>query len=312
MSLIQHYLTVRSYSYQIFENHLLPYIKSLLYGDLTYKDLSMLFQLQNLIHENKNRPTDIASNAHIAINNLSYRLTRLASNDLIIKKTGEKDHRETFIYIAPKGYDLLDIYRALYTQFSDELKTQLNPRELIALVRGWTKVSNAFSEAPKIRFNPLKVKMYPQWLQIAGTRFYNVIIDREETLLKTHKIDIALREWTVLVEIYLQSQRDTCTLSDLKNQLPYPISTLSTIVTRYEGTYVKKIKNKDDHRMIYLTIHDTVHKAFDDYLTLRLDIEKTIDDLLSQKEYAVLVKAFESIRTITQMPEPSDQGGTYE
>lgn len=89
-------------------------------------------------------------------------------------------------------------------------------------------------------------------------------------------------------------------LSTLKDALPYPISTLSTIIKRYEKTIVQKTVDRRDHRITHVSIHPTYDSAFDAYIGLRVDIQKRIESLVSKKEYALMIKAFESIKTITQ------------
>lgn len=298
-SIIYDYLSVRKSTYQIFENHLLPHIKSLLRGNLTYYDLTMLFQIQNSINHAQNRPTDIAFKSKVSLNNLSYRLSRLESKKLIFKKPSLNDHRETYIYIAPEGYELLEIYRDLYRRFAAALRAQFTKLELIVFVRGWIKVSNVFSAEPPIQYNALRVKMFPTWLQMAGTRFYNIIIEKEEALLESYGIPCSLREWAVLVEIYLLSQSGSCTLTELQNHLNYPISSISTIAKRYEGHYVHKHKDPSDHRITYLAIDESHHPIFDAYIKQRLDIQKTIRDVTSKKEYTLIIEAFKSIKAIT-------------
>ncbi len=299
-STIKKYVSIREYSYQIFENHLLPYIKSLLPSKVTYKDLSMLFQLQNTTEKKMIRPSDLSVKTDQKMNTLSYRLSRLEKGELIVRIPNPEDHREIMVQITPKGLDLLGIYQTFYHRFSKDLNARLKKSELLSLIRVYIRVSNAFTDEPPIRFNPLKLKKIPEWTQTAISRFYNKTVSLELDLLEKHQIPCTLREWAVFTEIYIQSSLEGCMLSTLKDALPYPISTLSTIIKRYDSTIVQKMVDPKDHRITHVSIHPTYHSTFNAYIDLRIDIQKRIESLVSKKEYVLMIKAFESIETITQ------------
>lgn len=299
---IESYIEFRAYSYQIFEHHLLPYIKSLLPDPVTFKDLNMLFFIQNESNKNHLHPSAIASTIGIKLNTLSYRLSRLEANNLISRKVNPDDHRSFDIQIAPKGYDLLGVYRTLYQRFSDDLAQNFKRTDLIALVRAYIKIANAMSDEPPIRFNPLQIKRFPEWTQRALSRFYNVALNEELAFLEAHQIPCTPREWGVLMEIYIQSHIQGCTMSSLNQALPDAISTLSTIVKRYQDTLVKKTVDETDHRITHLSIEPAFHQAFDGFIALRLDIKKRIESIVSAKDYVRVIQAFKSIKTITQNP----------
>ena len=302
------YLDVRKDTYQVFEYHFLPFIRNLLDKDFLYRDLVMLYRMDLLIKKDLKRPTDIARNTGTSKNNLSYRLHRLEELGLISRHKNLEDFREWFIELTPKGTQLIDIYLNIFKAFSNQLKASMSAFELIALTRAYTKVANHFSDESPIVFNPLKISQYPDWIQLSGTRFYNEVIHLEDAFLAEHNIPCSLKEWGILLEIYLGHH----TLSMLKEVLPHPISTISTIVKKYESTIVSKIQDQVDGRIFHLTINDAWHPVFEAYLSLRLDIADRIQNILSKKEYAMMFKAFKALKKMTLNPDAVFKEATHE
>lgn len=291
MDFINEYNQIREFSYDVFETYLLPYISSMLDGDLRLKDLTLLSTVNRLQKVDQNQPTQIALSIRSKINTVTNRLSRLEDKKYISRLKSDLDQRQTNIDITEKGRFVLATYSDIVSEFSKEFGKALRLKEITTLISGYIKISNHFTDEPPLKWSILKIGETSKVLQTALSRFYNHIYQQEEAFFEEHQVSFTPLEWLVLTEIYLQSQNGKVNLKSLTNRLNLKVSTISAIIQRNNNQWIYKEASKSDQRKRYLNIDPQLNDTIQAFIKLRIQNANAAFQLLSSKEFEVLKKA---------------------
>ena len=301
--IIEQYTAIRSESYDVFEKAVLPYAKSLSSGRYTFKERLLLMQIKTMSSKGFISPTDVAHASKMNPNTLSNHLKRFMKENLITKAQSSNDHRIFFLAMTQKGHEVVkvlsDFYRGLFTY----LFKALSAREKILLVKSAVDVSNMFSDEVPLKYRALKFSDYPYWLEQSIARFYRTLVSQEEQFLTLHTINLTLRDWYVVTEVYILSQTTPLSLKDLQKNIKLSMSTMSTVVSRLTKTFLQKTFSAHDNRFTYLEVSPEWVDTVEAFLLLRIRTYEKIQTLVSPKNFNLLLKVFGLIKTYVETHE---------
>lgn len=139
-----------------------------------------------------------------------------------------------------------------------------------------------------------------QTTEKALNRIYEGILATDLVYLETHGIDLKLRDFRVLVEIYLLSHQQTITMVDLYDPLLIPIPTLSRIISRLSGEWIVKKVNPKDKREVFLMIKRSKKGLIEGFIQNRIDFYNQVKDWTGPKAFDSILTAFAVALEITQ------------
>ena len=289
------YTELRIATYDVFDKKVLPYVKSLASGSYTFKELTLLFQMKVLSSRSLVRASDLSLVARMSPSSLSNHLKRFLQKKLIEKNQSTEDRRIYYLSLTPKGESVLAILDDFYREINQTITKSFSPLEMIRIVKSSVAIANAFSKESPLKFKAFKVTEYQSTLQRAITRFYSELIYLEETLLKSHHIDLTLKEWYVIVEVYMASQNGPVTLSQLQETIKLSMSTTSTLVTRLSRTFLRKTHPQSDKRITHIHVQKKWHAAIDAFIALRLASYERIASTIGEKDLTLFLRLFSHV-----------------
>lgn len=296
---IDNYLSIRAKTYHVFERDFLAFLSKLSSETLTLKDVNFLFQV-NTFKKNPPTPKLLLASSSVSIKMISKRMGELEKKGFLMTSRNPEDHREKLIYLTDTGFSALRLYQDLLRDFSISLSQSLSLVERYQFVKSLIKIANELSG-----FKPLTLSFYDlrkanQIAEIALNRIYEGVIAWDLNYLEEHHIDFKLRDFRVLVEIYLQSSFKPITLIDLYDPLLIPLPTLSRVVQRLSPEWIDKKLDKNDKRKSYLSIQQSKIDAVEAFIINRIEFYQMIEDWAGEKPFKSILKAFAVALSMTQ------------
>jgi DNA-binding MarR family transcriptional regulator len=286
------YLLIRQKTYHIVESKGIHYIQSMT-DQLSLKELSILFTIEQLEKTGQNKPTLIGTQLGMALNHLTYYLNQLVKQKMIKKTMNPTDHREYLINITEVGQKALSFYQVALLTAAQDVQNTLSVFDRLKLIRTLRDIAYPPSKGITPPSLTKVLKAPNKHVQIFLNRVHQENINDDLAFLKRHELDFSLKELRILLEVYIQSNLGHATLLSVYEELKMPISTLGRIID--QAPYIQKKAAKHDQRIKYLSIKKNAHFLFDEFIDVRIKRYNDAREIAGKKAFGLIEAMFKAL-----------------
>ncbi len=291
------YIEIRQKTYHIIERTFFHAVQVGFSKSLTAKGLNTLYQIYTATSQGNPSITELATDAGMPINTYSKRIQALIQAGYIQSVQDDMDHRVHHLKLTESGMVQLNAYIDLVETLLKRLREEFGNLGLLRYVRALIESANTVT-SPKLSKWALSARKYRSLATEALNRFYVGISKAEHTVLETYFEIFTLKEARVLLEIYVQSGMGRVTLKDLEDALKIPKPTLSRIVNKWTPTFIHKKTDKDDHRVVYLSVKEVHKEGFEKWIDTRIEVYEKLKKVHSPKDFERLIQSFKVFETL--------------
>jgi DNA-binding MarR family transcriptional regulator len=294
-NLIEKYLKIKEQTYGVIEGPFIERLKTLIPNDLTLKDVTVLYLIEEKTQLENNTSSNIAIAANMAFNTFSNRLKKLEKDGLIQREKKPLNKREHFITLTLEGKKIYDYYLKELNALVLYLQNEITGFKKITLYKAILKTSTYLNEK---NHYPLFSKLFniKETLNHALTDIYNGIYLTEQVFLDEKLPEISLKEMRILIEIYLLSESSMAMPKSIHESLNIPYSSITHTLNKCESLkIIKRIQNPLDKRSFILNLTKKHKKYIESFMNLRINMYQSIKKHLSSSEWDITLKAFELI-----------------
>ena len=293
---IEEYRKIRALTYDNVEIHFIAGLKNRLPIDLTFKDMTVIYFINEQFKSHRNTVLEIASSLSMQKNTFSNRLKRLEKLELIVRKPHPTDHRKAFIQLSSHGEYYLKEYTRIVNGFIRFLKKAFPPLERIKLAQAMVKASNAITKKDPIKLNLIKPSGLKGQMREVLSRIYDDTVKEEEVHIEARNLNLSIMELRVLIEVYLHP--DGCTQKQITQTFKVTQSTMVSLMKRLEKeSFLIKTPDQIDKRILKLTLTPQGIIEAEQFIIHRLKtIDTTILHPLSPQEQKRIYKGFKTLK----------------
>lgn len=297
--LINTYQTIRALTYDNVEIHLMAGLKQHLPKAMTFKDLTVMYFINQQVESNQNTALEIAKALSMQKNTFSNRLNRLEKAGLIIKKEVPEDLRKVKIELSPSGHQTLNQYTEIVNGFTTYLKKAIPPRERFKLAQAMVKGSNAMTSQTPIKISRLQPRKLKTQLRDVLSRFYDDVVKEEEHHLEKRNLPLSIFELRVLVEI--TTHPSPVTQKEITQTFKVTQSTLMSMMMRLEKNgWITKTQDPNDHRVYHLNLSSKGYTESELFINHRIQTRHKIIEHLTPQEETLIYKAFQTLKSYAE------------
>lgn len=293
---IEEYRKIRALTYDNVEIHFIAGLKNRLPIDLTFKDMTVIYFINEQFKSHRNSVLEIASSLSMQKNTFSNRLKRLEKLGLIVRKPHPIDQRKALIQLSSQGEFYLKDYTRIVNGFILYLKKAFPPLERIKLAQAMVKASNAITKKDPIKLNLIKPSGLRRQMLEVLSRIYDDTVKEEEVHIETRILNLSIMELRVLIEVYLDPQG--CTQKQITQTFKVTQSTMVSLMKRLEKeSFLIKTTDQIDKRILKLTLTPQGIIEAKQFIIHRLKtIETAILNPLSPQEQKRTYHAFKTLK----------------
>ncbi len=293
---IEEYLKIRALTYDNVEIHFIAGLKNRLPIDLTFKDMTVIYFINEQFKSHRNTVLEIASSLSMQKNTFSNRLKRLEKLGLIVRKPHPTDQRKALIQLSSQGEFYLKDYTRIVNGFILYLKKAFPPLERIKLAQAMVKASNAITKKDPIKLNLIKPSGLRRQMLEVLSRIYDDTVKEEEVHIEARNLNLSIMELRVLIEVYLHP--DGCTQKQITQTFKVTQSTMVSLMKRLEKeSFLIKTPDQIDKRILKLTLTPQGIIEAEQFIIHRLKtIDTTILHPLSPQEQKRTYHAFKTLK----------------